>query len=413
MSSTFRPRALMGASTNARRSRYRNRDLGAGRCAAVSGSGTERDGAGEGRGIHTSGARHHRRARLRPDLVENPAQALGVFGDANPDHPYALIGLATVEASIEWFLQRFDDYDYTGSVDENFLLPTAIGSIKPSALVPGRWRGGPARRRRESSSSDSGNSRTSSPALAAENVANAKTPSGARCWRGACRSSRPRGGGRRDQARLRRGFRRSEFREAVVTQIAAHVDEGESVGFPAVLGVKDRARGMEGDAGGARSRPCSRSPASHPRFPVSGCMRSCSAQFRRAGGRWWSGGRGRWRRHRGDRVTVGLVRRRRVRPYEARLTSCSPPGVSDRAGSGWTPPGGCGERLRPAGCGGARPWARNASAPVPWTPPPRPGGDSVDGSLRPLDENGDAVYENLSLVVERLWGGRGVAREVG
>ena len=47
-------------------------------------------------------------------------------------------------AALEWFKAEvaggsLAPYAYTGTLDENLLLPTAIGVPKPSALVPTRW----------------------------------------------------------------------------------------------------------------------------------------------------------------------------------------------------------------------------------------------------------------------------------
>ncbi len=73
--------------------------------------------------------------------VESPASALPGFVAAHPDHPYALIGVDAIEPALEWFaalMQRGPQsgYSYTGSLERNHLLPTAVGAIRPSALVP-------------------------------------------------------------------------------------------------------------------------------------------------------------------------------------------------------------------------------------------------------------------------------------
>jgi glycerol-3-phosphate dehydrogenase subunit B len=76
-----------------------------------------------------------------PDLVEQPGSALAGFVAAHPDHPYALIGAEAIEPAIEWFAACVRQgpqpgYRYTGSLERNHMLPTAIGAIRPSALVP-------------------------------------------------------------------------------------------------------------------------------------------------------------------------------------------------------------------------------------------------------------------------------------
>ena len=76
-----------------------------------------------------------------PDVVEQPASALAGFVVAHPDHPYALIGVDAIEPALEWFAGRIEQgpqpgYRYTGSLERNHRLPSAIGAIRPSALVP-------------------------------------------------------------------------------------------------------------------------------------------------------------------------------------------------------------------------------------------------------------------------------------
>ncbi|HUO72185.1 MAG TPA: glycerol-3-phosphate dehydrogenase subunit GlpB [Solirubrobacteraceae bacterium] len=76
-----------------------------------------------------------------PDIVEQPASALGAFVSAHPEHPYALVGADAIEPALEWFAARIEQgpqpgYRYTGSLERNHMLPTAVGAIRPSALVP-------------------------------------------------------------------------------------------------------------------------------------------------------------------------------------------------------------------------------------------------------------------------------------
>jgi glycerol-3-phosphate dehydrogenase subunit B len=65
-----------------------------------------------------------------PDLVQAPLEALGSLGD---DHPYSVIGREAVEAAAAWWVSEMG---YVGSLEQNMLLPTAVGALKPTALVP-------------------------------------------------------------------------------------------------------------------------------------------------------------------------------------------------------------------------------------------------------------------------------------
>ena len=76
-----------------------------------------------------------------PELVTEPGRALDELIASRPDHPYALIGADGVADALAWFARTAADgplpgYGYTGSLDRNQLLPTAVGALRPSALVP-------------------------------------------------------------------------------------------------------------------------------------------------------------------------------------------------------------------------------------------------------------------------------------
>jgi glycerol-3-phosphate dehydrogenase subunit B len=76
-----------------------------------------------------------------PERVEEPARALPAFVEAHPDHPYALLGVDAIGPALDWFAERIArgpqaGYSYVGGIERNLLLPTAVGVARPSALVP-------------------------------------------------------------------------------------------------------------------------------------------------------------------------------------------------------------------------------------------------------------------------------------
>jgi glycerol-3-phosphate dehydrogenase subunit B len=76
-----------------------------------------------------------------PERVEEPARALPAFVEAHPDHPYALIGVDAIGPALDWFAEHIAGgpqagYSYVGGLGRNLLLPTALGVARPSALVP-------------------------------------------------------------------------------------------------------------------------------------------------------------------------------------------------------------------------------------------------------------------------------------
>jgi glycerol-3-phosphate dehydrogenase subunit B len=76
-----------------------------------------------------------------PERVDEPAAALAGFAAAHPDHPYALIAADSIASALDWFAACIEagpqpGYRYTGGLERNHLLPTAVGAVRPSALVP-------------------------------------------------------------------------------------------------------------------------------------------------------------------------------------------------------------------------------------------------------------------------------------
>jgi glycerol-3-phosphate dehydrogenase subunit B len=76
-----------------------------------------------------------------PERVEDPAAALPAFVAERSGHPYALVGVEAIAPALEWFRAHIDSgpqpsYAYAGELARNHLLPTAVGAVRPSALVP-------------------------------------------------------------------------------------------------------------------------------------------------------------------------------------------------------------------------------------------------------------------------------------
>ncbi len=68
-------------------------------------------------------------------LIKNPLEHIKTL---KKPHPYALIGADNVEKAVNEFLDftRQNGFEYLGSADKNQMVPTAIGTFKPSCLTP-------------------------------------------------------------------------------------------------------------------------------------------------------------------------------------------------------------------------------------------------------------------------------------
>jgi glycerol-3-phosphate dehydrogenase subunit B len=79
--------------------------------------------------------------------ADNPRAALVDLIAERPEHPYARVGVAGVGEALDRFrgLMEAAHYPYVGSLDRNVLLPTALGALRPTALLPVTMAAGDAR----------------------------------------------------------------------------------------------------------------------------------------------------------------------------------------------------------------------------------------------------------------------------
>jgi glycerol-3-phosphate dehydrogenase subunit B len=165
-----------------------------------------------------------------PDRVERPGEALAQLPDG---HPYAAIGRDAVAAALDWFKERLG---YVGSLDENMLLPTAVGALKPSAAVPESMAAGDLRSGGEVCVVGLRALKDFHAPLLADNLARAGI--GARAVELDLSPER-----RADVNSLgfARAFDDPAFRAEVAAQLTGRLGALERVAFPAVLGTGDAA----------------------------------------------------------------------------------------------------------------------------------------------------------------------------
>lgn len=72
------------------------------------------------------------------NAVQNPGQAIAKLLEANPNHPYGRIGADKVAESLQALkdLCAAAGYPLEGSLDKNWLLPSAVGTARPTCLAP-------------------------------------------------------------------------------------------------------------------------------------------------------------------------------------------------------------------------------------------------------------------------------------
>ena len=170
--------------------------------------------------------------------VDSPARALPEFTAANPDHPYRRLPVELLRASLDWFKARLGDHGYRGGLDENFLVPTAVGVAKPTALLPETMAAGDLRTGGRFVFVGLRGLKDFFPAYLADNLARAALPGDASVTTRIVELGPPLGDARDvSTAGFARRFEQAEFRESVAGELGRRLMPGEIVGFPAVLGL--------------------------------------------------------------------------------------------------------------------------------------------------------------------------------
>jgi glycerol-3-phosphate dehydrogenase subunit B len=216
-----------------------------------------------------------------PERVDHPREALGRLGDG---HPYSLVGAEAVAASIEWLKAvvargSLSPYAYEGGLDENLLLPTALGVPRPSAVVPETMAGGDLRRGDPVFVVGFRGLKDFHPALMAETLGHAGTPA-----RSAELDLVPEGRADVNSLGYARAFDDPSFRTEVIGHLVGRLRADERVAFPAVLGIADP-HGAWSDLERRLARPVFEVPTLPPSVPGMRLFAILREALRRAGGR--------------------------------------------------------------------------------------------------------------------------------
>jgi glycerol-3-phosphate dehydrogenase subunit B len=171
-------------------------------------------------------------------LVDHPLAALTELG---PEHPYSTIGAAQVRTGVEYLARLLGPDFLVGSAERNVLLPTAVGALRPTALMQPSMVAGRARPGARWLIAGLSRLKDFGPALVAGNLNRTTLPGGGRLSaRPVMIDVQPRKG-EADSTGL--AFARAadtpEFRKDFVTALRPHLNGEDAVGVPAVLGLKD------------------------------------------------------------------------------------------------------------------------------------------------------------------------------
>ena len=328
--------------------------------------------------------------------VASPAQALPGFAAAHRGHPYGRLSIDLIRAALSWFQDRLNGHCYRGGLDENVLVPTAVGAAKPTALVPGTMAAADLRGGGRFVFVGVRGLKDFYPAFLAGNVAHAQLPDGRSVSTRAIELAPPLGI-QRDLGPLgfAHRFEDAGFRADVLAELRPHLVPGELVGFPAVLGI-GRAREIRQELEERLGHPVFEVPTLPPSVQGLRVFETMTGALRRAGGRLVVGS------------TVGEVRTSNGR-IEAAVTETAGRPIAYRAGSFVLATGGFASGGLELDASGRM---RETVFDLPLSDVPGPeeprfapeyfdehpisrAGVAVDENMRAVNGEGEPVYENL------------------
>jgi glycerol-3-phosphate dehydrogenase subunit B len=328
--------------------------------------------------------------------VESPTEALPAFAAAHTEHPYRRLSVELIRSSLQWLKDRLGELGYQGRLEENVLLPTAVGVAKPTALVPQTMAAGDLRGGGRFVFVGLRGFKDFYPAYLAANLVSAAFPAGASVSARAVELAPPLGKeGDVSSIGFARRFEQPEFRDTVVQELQRRLVPGEIVGFPAVLGFR-RSNEVWQELETRLRRPVFEVPTLPPSVGGMRLFESMTAALRREGARVVVGSPVSGAERDGKRLE-GIVTQTAGRPRTYRARSFV-------LASGGFASGG----LELDSYGRARETAFDlplVGVPAPDTAHFEPGyfdehpiaraGVAVDDHFRPLDAEGAPAFENL------------------
>ncbi|GAA1391097.1 glycerol-3-phosphate dehydrogenase subunit GlpB [Luteococcus peritonei] len=176
-----------------------------------------------------------------PGRVEQPLDALERFVAENPEHPYAVLGREGVEKGLAWLAETLGPEHLQGEPNANRIYPTAVGAMRPTALVPPSMAAGAIDADSRFVIIGIRQLKDFYPQLVAENLARTDLADGRRMQVRHEQVSFEARAGEADPSGLAmaRALDDPAARRRLVALLKPLVREGETVGLPAVLGAND------------------------------------------------------------------------------------------------------------------------------------------------------------------------------
>jgi glycerol-3-phosphate dehydrogenase subunit B len=178
-----------------------------------------------------------------PQRVDRPLDAISELASRDPGHPYAAIGSDAVRRGVEYFAKQVGPDLLTGDPDDNVLLPTAVGAVRPTALAQPSMMAGQVADGKKYAIVGLRRMKDFYPELVAANLNRAQVPGGGHLSARALMVDVPARDGDVDSSALvyARAFDDAAFRRRLAAAFARQLSGDEVVGMPAMLGIKNAA----------------------------------------------------------------------------------------------------------------------------------------------------------------------------
>jgi glycerol-3-phosphate dehydrogenase subunit B len=198
------------------------------------------------------------------EAVVSPAEGVDRLIAAEPEHPYALLGLERLDEALNAFQRLCQEarYPLLGSLERNWLLPSAVGTFRPTCLAPEMMTAGDLNSDAPMLLVGFRQLADFYPHLAADNLSQQGVPAGHMTLDLPALSDR----NFTTSVILANLFEQAAFRREVAEALKPHLGPAERVGFPAVLGL-ERAMAVKRDLEAALERPIFEIPGLPPSVP--------------------------------------------------------------------------------------------------------------------------------------------------
>ncbi len=173
-------------------------------------------------------------------VLEDPLAAVTAYGLTHPHHPYATLSADDVRAGAEFLRELLPDI-FVGDLSRNYLLPTAIGALRPTALPQASMVEGECTPNKKMVFVGLRQLKDFWPELIAGNVARTELPGGGRVSTRAAWLDLPARPNEVDSTPLyyARAMDDPAYRKRFVEALKRVIEPGETVGLPGVLGLAD------------------------------------------------------------------------------------------------------------------------------------------------------------------------------